>query len=508
MHYTNYFIDALKNSDQSDPILFENNQSITTGELLNSAYHLATGLKESGVKKGDKVVLVVKPGIEFLQIIYANMMIGTIVSIIDPEMGRENYLAKLKQFATHHAFVDSKLVLLNEHPILKFIVLKLNKSVPSFPRIKNCTLFTTGQFLPIFQKHKRISTLIKNTPNQFLFEQIDQHEDFLVTYTSGTISEPKGVIHSYYSLSNSIKHLAEMLQTNKDEIIATHLPHYALLGINAGIKVYLWDNQMNSAQKIEFISKRNITTLFGPPSDMVPIIQYLRCTNSIFPACVRNIYLGSAPVYSSFLSTLLPIAEHVKITCLYGMTENLMVAVQDGREKLDISVEGDLVGTPFPNVSIDIAEDGEICIQSDQLFSGYWQLQNTSELHHTGDLGKIDDRGRLILLGRKKDMIIRGNFNIYPGLYEPTISKIKGVTEAVLIGIYNSDQADEEVILVIDGEKGLKSDDVMRQLVVGKLSIDKEAFPDKIVFMKIPHSGRQNKVDRNRLIKMLNTSKG
>jgi acyl-CoA synthetase (AMP-forming)/AMP-acid ligase II len=502
-HYTNYFVEALRNRVDSDIILYEGSKSITAGYLLNSAYALASALHDSGVKKGDKVVMAVKPGIEFLQVMYANMMVGTIISIIDPEMGRENYLQKLKQFAPDHAFVDSKIILLNEHPLLKFAVLRLNKTVPSFPRIKNCQLFTTGTWLPLFQKHRKVSQLIKDPATTLNFTPIDDKSDFLITYTSGTLSEPKGVVHHYSGLSNSIKHLTKLLLENKDEVLATHLPHYALLGINAGIKVYLWDNKMDPASKVRFILERKITTLFGPPSDFVPLIDYLNRKAAKFPDCVRNIYLGSAPIYNSFLSRLVHLSNTLKITCMYGMTENLMVTIQDGREKLADTTQGDLVGRPFPNVSLSIADDSEICIHSDQLYSHYWQLEKTNDLHLTGDIGKIDDLGRLILLGRKKDMIIRGNFNIYPGLYEPTIHQIEGVKEAVMVGIYNDEKADEEIVLVIDGEEKLTVQHVMKQLTSGKYSIDKEALPDRIIFRSLPHSGRQAKIDRKQLVQQL-----
>jgi acyl-CoA synthetase (AMP-forming)/AMP-acid ligase II len=502
-HYTNYFVDALRNRHESDIILYDGKKSITAGSLLTSAYALASGLQANGVQKGDRVVMAVKPGIEFLQIMYANMMVGTTVAIIDPEMGRENYLQKLKQFSPNHAFLDSMLVLLNEHPLLKYVVLKLSKTVPSFPRIKNCRLFTSGIKLPLFQKHKPVSSLMKTRGEVLNFATIDEKSDFLVTYTSGTLSEPKGVVHHYRGLSKSIRHLTQLLLNNKDEILATHLPHYALLGINAGIKVYLWDNKMDAAAKIEFINQRNITTLFGPPNDFVSIINYLNEKGGHFPACVRNVYLGSAPIYNSFLSRLVRLSDSLKITCMYGMTENLMVTIQDGREKLADGTKGDLVGKPLPDVEIKIAEDGEICLQSDQMYSHYWQHRELRNFHATGDMGKIDDLGRLVLLGRKKDMIIRGNFNIYPGLYEPTIHKIKGVKEAVMMGIYDNEKADEEIVLVIDGEKGLDARQIMKQLVAGQYSIDKEAVPDRIVFMPIPHSGRQAKIDRKLLLNQL-----
>lgn len=505
MLYTNYFIESLRNSDPVVPVLFDQHRSLSIGHLLQSAGQLALALQKKGVKAGDKVIILVKPGIEFLEIMYANMMLGTLVSIIDPEMGRENFLNKLKQFAPSHAFVDSRLVLLNEHPFLKWLVLSTNKYVPSFPRIKNCSLFTSGPWLPILQKHSRIATMKYNTRQTIDFTSIDDSIDFLVTYTSGTLSEPKGVVHSYYSLSNSIKHLTHLLHSNRDQAIATHLPHYVLLGINAGIQVYLWDHLMSAEKKIDFIKRNKISGLFGPPSEFLPLIDFLNSKAEQFPDCLKNIYLGSAPVYTSFLTRLVDVAKQVKITCLYGMTENLLVTLQDGKEKLSANEEGDLVGQPFPATKLQIMADGEVAVESNQLFSGYWQMERRKTLHYTGDLGRINEKGQLILLGRKKDMMIRRNFNIYPGLYEPTINKIKGIREAVMVGVYNSQKADEEIILVIDGENELTADGIMKQLAKGELSIDREALPDKIVFRKIPHSGRQQKIDRKELVKQLNS---
>lgn len=505
--YTNYFIEALRQCPAEQPLLFEGKNIITAGELLQSAAHLAQGLATSGVQRGDKAVLAVAPGVEFLQIIYASMMLRTTLSIIDPEMGRENYLAKLQQFAPDHAFVDSRLVLLNEHPIAKFLLLRLKKTLPSFPRISGCKLFTTGLALPIAQRHIAVRRLIQRraAPDDIhTFQTANDTDDFLITYTSGTLSEPKGVVHSYASLMNSICYLTDMLREHQDEVIATHLPHFALLGISAGMRVHLWDYRQSAAEKIAFIERHGITTLFGPPSDYLPLMEYLNRRQQSFPACLKNIYLGSAPIYPPFLERILRLSHTLRITCLYGMTENLMVARQDGRAKLQAAAHGDLVGTPFPNVQVHIAEDGEIWLRSDQLYTRYWHMTGEPvQEHATGDLGMLDEQGRIVLLGRKKDMMIRGNFNLYPALYEPTIMKIEGVKEAVMIGRYRHDRADEEIVLVIDGDKSLTEASIRKQLTSGKCSIDKEALPDRIVFMEIPHSGRQNKIDRKTLAQRL-----
>ena len=221
------------------------------------------------------------------------------------------------------------------------------------------------------------------------------------------------------------------------------------------------------------------------------------------PNCIQNIYLGSAPVYSSFLKRLITVAEKINIVCLYGMTENLMVCFQDGRLKAEENIEGDLVGTPFSGVSVSLTSEMEVGIQSNQMFNRYWKSASAGEIHLTGDLGRIDENGRLILIGRKKDMIIRGNFNIYPGLYEPTINKIEGVIESAMIGIYNEIKHDEDVILVIESEKLQNEAEIIIQLRSGQFSIDKEAIPDRIIFMKLPRFGRQDKVNKKLLIEHL-----
>ena len=94
-------------------------------------------------------------------------------------------------------------------------------------------------------------------------------------------------------------------------------------------------------------------------------------------------------------------------------------------------------------------------------------------------------------------MIIRRNLNIYPAIYEATINRINGVTEAVLVGIYDDLIHDEKVYLIIEGAHFLNKKDILNQLKTGIYSIDNEAMPDDILFMKLPRNGRQHKVNKS-----------
>ena len=491
-------------------VMRDGEKQMSASDLYQEACKLATYLQEKGMRPGDRVLIAVPSGIEFIRLIYALIMTRALVAIIDPEMGRANYLKKLEQLQPQHAFIDSRLVLLNEHPIARFLLLRLSKQVPNIPRIKNCQLFAVGMWLPILQKHQKLPKLGiqegKIKPKSTSWTAAVPEDDALIIYTSGTLNEPKGVVHTTKSIDRSLELLAQLLSKGVNQRIATHLPHFILLGINAGLEVLTWDNTLSPAKKLAFIEKHQITTLFGPPADFLPLLHYLERHNATFPSCLENIYLGSAPLYTAFLEKILARCGQTQVTCLYGMTENLMVCHQNAREKVSLDGEGDLVGTPFEGVRLQIADDGEVMLQSDQLFKGYDRMGSHDGTHATGDLGRIDEHGRLWLLGRKKDMIIRRNFNLYPGLYEPTIHQIPGVHAAAMVGVYKEELADEEVFLVIEGDSNLQATQVMSLLQEGPFAIDREALPDQILFLKLPRSGRQLKVDKNALRTYCTTS--
>jgi acyl-CoA synthetase (AMP-forming)/AMP-acid ligase II len=508
---SNYFIEKIRTQDHNQCLLYDiNGRPISARELYGKSIQLAIACKQNGVNRGDKVVLLVKPGIDFLITIYANMMIGTTIAILDPEMGPQNYQAKFSQFDPQHIFVESALVFLNEHPVLKYIISKLI-NLPYYPKSKGKKIFTSGPKLPILSKHLSIRSLLKcKQPINVELNSVDVNKPFLVTYTSGTINEPKGVLHTYRSLGNSISLLSNRLKLQGNNIrMATHLPHYMLIGISANVTVHLWDNTWSPSRKIKFILDNRITTLFGPPSDFVGLIAYCTASNTSFPDCIANIYLGSAPIYPSFLERLQTVGPHINVTCLYGMTESLLCTNIDSREKIAFKGKGDIVGKPFDDVRLRIDESNEIWIASSQMYAHYWGANEKVEWHATGDLGMILDDGNLVLIGRKKDMIIRRNFNIYPSLYEPTINSIVGINESALIGIYNEELADQEVILVVEKFEGNPSTEkeILHKLSHGPHAIDKEAIPDKIIFMPLPRSGRQNKVNKNILVQSITSDR-
>ena len=184
---------------------------------------------------------------------------------------------------------------------------------------------------------------------------------------------------------------------------------------------------------------------------------------------------------------------------IYGMTEILPVAVVSIDEKLAWTGDGDLLGAPVPGIELRVAGDGELLLRGPQLCAGYLGEPPMRE-HATGDVVRLDDTGRLVLLGRAKDMIIRGHHNVYPALHEPVVARIPGVRRCAMVGVRDARAADERIVLVVEPAEGTDPAALARALPAAlrdeATRIDDAARPDRILVMPLPEVGRSHKVDR------------
>jgi acyl-CoA synthetase (AMP-forming)/AMP-acid ligase II len=511
MRYTCSFIDRLA-AQPSRPLLWSADTVTKAGDLLTQSTKLAAMLERHGLGDGDVAVVLAEGGPAFLYIVYATMMTGLKLALIDPEMGPDNYQAKLAQLKPAVVFVDSRLLLLQEHPLVYGPARRLFHA-PYIPWFNGSLLVSIGSWMPLVRRHERLGRWLKHAPPFATSELPARSGEYLITYTSGTLAEPKGVVHSFAGLEESVQHVARMLGDPERLRIATHLPHYMMLSLSMGMPVFAWKQKWPAAKKLRFIEQNGITNLFGPPSDYVPMIAALEKEGRRFPDSLRWILLGAAPVYPSFLRRLRNVLPpHTRVVCIYGMTENLVVATAELDEKLDFAEPGDLLGRPVDGVEVRIADDGELLLRSGQCYTRYFHESERPPWHATGDLARLRSDGSIVLLGRKKDMIIRGNFNLYPALYEPTINRMPGIDAAVLLGIYDETRADEVVYLVVEpAEDDPSRKDLVRQQIAaalreGPFAIDRQALPDEIRLMKLPRSGRSQKVDRNILRQRLGAS--
>ncbi|MBC6463037.1 class I adenylate-forming enzyme family protein, partial [Actinomadura sp. HBU206391] len=330
-----------------------------------------------------------------------------------------------------------------------------------------------------------------------------------VIFTSGTTARPRAVVHTQASLATALDLFRARLPLGPGDVVHTD---QLMLGLPTLISGARWSMPPLGCTPAGFargLRDRGATHTFCVPVQLDEVLGALHAEGAELPRHLRHVLLGAAPAPAGVLRRAVRAAPHAEVLSVYAMTEILPVALASAGEKLahtESGGEGDLLGVPLPGIGARPAEDGELLLSGPNLCRGYLGDPPLTELP-TGDLVRIDEAGRLVLMGRKKDMLIRGKFNLYPGLYEPAIAALDGVAEAAIVGLADPMTGDEQVVLAVvgtrrDADAGDRLAVRLRRILPGV--IDAAALPDRIaVLAELPRSGRGRKVDRDRLRELL-----
>lgn len=300
-------------------------------------------------------------------------------------------------------------------------------------------------------------------------------------FTSGTTARPRGVVHTRGSLAAGLELFRNAFPLGPGDIVHTD---QLMLGLPALLAGATW-SLPTGGDLAGDLAARRATHTFAVP---VHLDRLLRRTPRL-PATLRYLLLGAAPAPPAVLRRALDAGPQV--LSVYAMTEALPIAIASAREKL-AHTGGDLLGAPLPGVGVRVAADGELFVSGPHLARCYLGEEPLTEVA-TGDLVRME-AGRLILLGRKKDMILRDGVNIYPGLYEPAVAALPGVAEAAIVGLTDPETGDEEVVLAVVPAGGYDERLLRRSL---PRIVDAAALPDRVVALDaLPRSGRADKLDR------------
>ena len=196
-------------------------------------------------------------------------------------------------------FIDARLLFLREHTLLRYTYLRFFKRSFYFSFRNDAHVIASGRRLPLQKKYLQMHKLYQEPSHEVSFCDKGDHE-FMVTYTSGTLAEPKGVVHSHSSLFKSLAKIKHVLSSANEVRIAAYLPHFLLFGICSGNPVFLYDRNKSPQWIIRFVEEERITTLFGPPSFYIPLINYCKDHQRQLPTSLQLMILGSAPVHPKF----------------------------------------------------------------------------------------------------------------------------------------------------------------------------------------------------------------
>lgn len=513
-------------------------RTITYRELVNGIDATARHLQDDGFGAGERMLFSVRPSPAAFILALGAVRAGGSVVFIDPGIGPSLFHDRARLAAPRWAAAESLLYAVSTKSPLRPLARRRGLLLPDYGAM-DVRHYYSGPWLPGVP---RGATPVKRLASAALLRDSvpsstgsSPSQEAVIIFTSGTTGVPKGVVHTRGSLAAGFEQLNQRCTFGEGDRIHSE---QLMMGLPALIAGAQWTmpgygfsahiDPLRLARELGPVAGKEdsydgATHLFLVPSQLAPILDAVEDGSVRLPGTLRTVMLGAAPVLAPFLKRATALLPGVEFKLIYGMTELLPIAVADGREKLafasgaeaeftspDGSGEGDFLGEPLPAVGIRVGEDHELYARGPNMCHGYLGEEAMIE-HATGDLVRLDHGAggpgtgpaRLVMIGRKKDMIIRGKTNIYPALYEPLITSVPGVQQAVMVGVPDG-IGDEAVWLAVVPAQGL-SETQGRQLKA-KLTkvlpamIDESALPDHIEILDaIPHSGRHKKPDREAL---------
>lgn len=491
------------------PAISSRGQTLSFGALADRVRGVAAALAAEGLAPGERVLFSVRPGPDAVVLALAVVHAGGTVVFADPGAGAALMRARAALAAPGWLAAESLLHLASS-PLVRPLARRRGLELPPYGRlVPGARHLVAGPRLPGTPRGAlRLDALLRRSaPTGWHPPAVDLDAPALVIFTSGTTEAPKAVVHSRGSLGAGFTDFAAALRLRAGQRVLTDQLMIGVPALIAGARWTLPPPGLDpGARPEQYLAALPATdVLFASPAALDAILRRLDAAPAATPH-LEVLALGGAPVLPPLLRRARARFPDAAIRSVYGMTEILPVAIADGDDKLRHAGPGDLVGPTVPSVHARIVDD-ELVLSGPGLALGYlgeWPQHPLRELR-TGDLARIEtgpDGERLVLLGRRKDMFIRGTQNVYPGLYEPLIAGLPGVGEALLVGVPDAIGDDRLVLAVVPAESPPATPMTEHPVAVAVRRalpglMDAGALPDVVVAVpSVPRSGRGAKPDR------------
>ncbi len=464
---------------------------ITYGDMLVKSAQLAHALAQAGVEPGDRIAVQVDKSPEAALLYLASVRAGA----VSLPLNTAYTLPELDYF-----FRDAEPRLIVCDPDRLSGVEPLAASI-------GATVLTLGR--------DGQGTLASQASRQATdFSDVARGPDDLaaILYTSGTTGRSKGAMLSHENLASNARVLVEQWRFSADDVLIHALPIFHTHGLfvatnvilMAGAKM-LFEQKFDPARILALMPRA--TALMGVPTFYVRLLQQDGLTRETAKA-IRVFISGSAPLLAETHKAWRERTGHA-ILERYGMTETNM----NTSNPYDGERRAGTVGFPLPGVSLRITdpetakplaqgEIGMIEVKGPNVFAGYWRMPEKTRAEFrgdgffiTGDLGLIDAEGYVHIVGRGKDLIISGGFNVYPKEIESEIDALDGVSESAVIGIAHPDFGEGVTAMVVRKPGSAISAADIVNAIAERLA--KYKHPKRVIFVDELPRNTMGKVQKN-----------
>ena len=437
-------------------------------ELEAQVRVVARGLMARGIAKGDRVGIWAPNRVEWVLLQYATATIGAILVNVNPAY---------KTAELEHALRQSEVsVLISARAFRASDFAGMIEEVRGrCPALREVIILETG-----WQQLLDDGGSVSDARLQEREATLEPDDPINIQYTSGTTGFPKGATLTHHNILNNGFFVGEGQRLSAADRVCIPVPFYHCFGMvlgnlactTHGATMVIPGESFDPLAVLEAVTAERCTALYGVPMMFIAILDHPRFGEFSFPTLRTGIMAGSpCPVeVMKKVQTLLHMPE---VTICYGMTETSPVSTQTAVDD-PIEKRTATVGRVHPHLEVKIADlagrtvprgaKGELCTRGYSVMLSYWNDPDSTRKAidaagwmHTGDLATMDEEGYVNIVGRIKDMIIRGGENVFPREIEEFLYGHPAVSDVAVIGV-PSEKYGEEVMAWVRLKPGADCD--------------------------------------------------
>lgn len=472
----------------------------TWKELNDEADLIARGMMSLGVKKGDHVAIWATNTPEWILTLFAAAKIGAVLVTVNTNFKIFELEYLLRQS-------DTKLLVMIGGFKNNDYVATVNELLPE---LKTTSGEIESEHLPFL---KRVVFAGKETPEGMLnFEDLkilggdfpveiyeenkktlNPHDVVNMQYTSGTTGFPKGVMLTHYNILNNGKTIGDGMKFTKNDKLCITVPFFHCFGLVLAMMACITHGttmvpveRYSPVPVMNAISVEKCTAVHGVPTMFIAMLEHAQFNNFDFSSLRTGIMAGS-PCPIEVMKKVIDKMNMREIVIVFGQTEAspgcTMTTTSDSIDK-----RVNTVGRAFPGVECKIIDPesgeelptntpGEFCARGYNIMKGYYKMPEATAQAidkdgwlHTGDLCTVDEDGYYKVVGRIKDMIIRGGENIYPKEIEECLYTCDKVSDVQVIGVPSEAYGEEVMACVILKEGEEMTEEEVKEFVGARMA--------------------------------------
>jgi fatty-acyl-CoA synthase len=474
--------DGIVGAHGARPALVSRHQGIrwTYAELDQRVEQCARALLGAGVEQGDRVGIWSPNNAEWVVVQFATAKVGAILVNINP-----SYRAHELEYALRQSGC-SLLILAPEFKDADYRELLSSVDAPGVHRS-----IVLGPEWDAFVASGEVVAAAAVTERG---TQLDFDDPINIQYTSGTTGFPKGATLSHGNILNNGFFIGEVLAYTPDDRVCIPVPFYHCFGmvlgnlavVTHGACIVLPSEAFDPRAALEAVAEERCTALYGVPTMFIAELGEPGFAAFDLTSLRTGIMAGS-PCPIEVMRRVQRDMHMNEVTICYGMTETSPVSTQTRRDA-PLEKQVSTVGKVHPHIEVKIVDPedgrtvergqtGELCTRGYSVMLGYWENDeatreaiDAARWMHTGDLAVMDSEGYVNIVGRIKDMIIRGGENIYPREIEEFLYTHPAVADVQVIGVPDERYGEEVCAWIVLRPDAELDEDELREFCVGKIA--------------------------------------